>query len=410
MKKKKIKKPAPLLYYPLVGLLSFLAKPLFHLRADRTGYQKPKKPCVVMSNHASLFDIIYTAICVNPMRLNIVAGRDVFTWKIFKPFLPFLHAIPKSQFGMDLQAIREMQNALESGCNIYICPEGKTSLDGRFLHYLPPSIGKFIKFTGAPVVTAKIEGSYLAMPRYYHGLKRGRVHVTLKTIITDEEVGTLSANEIYHRIVENLTYNDNLYQEEKGLKFHARKPAKKLDYILYKCPKCGAEYENVVEKDGKHLLCKHCGNRVEYTKYGKFVPDEGSVSKERIDLWYQFERDAVREELLREGFCETEEAELYTVNEKFDYVLRGEGKLTIDREKIVYEGTENGKEIRFVTSILPLHTITTKNKEGIDLMDGDRVMRFMFKDKKHSTKWGLIVEENFRLIKGLPPYGTEEER
>ena len=42
-----------------------------------------------------------------------------------------------------------------------------------------------------------------------------------------------------------------------------------------------------------------------------------------------------------------------------------------------------------------------KNQEGVDLIYPEGTYRFLFKDKKYSVKYGLIVEQMYRYIHNL---------
>lgn len=397
----KVRKPSFFLYW----LAAVITRPFFALKwrhkIERCGINKLKSPIVAIGNHSSTIDIILSIHALMPKRFNIITGRDLFTWGALKPFIKAFGAIPKSQNAIDLQSMRTMKAAVEQKRNILIFPEGKTSIDGKELSYLAPAIGKFIKFMDCPVIMLHTNGSYLTRPRYIKGFKKGKIVTKAFVLLTQDEVRNWSGKEIYDRINKEIKFNDHVWQKENNIRFKSKEPAQNLNYILYKCPKCGAEYEMKVT-DGRFLECGNCGNKVEYTEYGEFKAVGDSVKFDRVDLWYDYQRGMVTEELKSDNFEIAKEVTLKIENaEAAEFEERGEGILKIKDGKIIYNGTLDGKETELLQNIDNMSNIVTKNAEGVDLMFGDIIYRFLFKEHKWSTKYGLIIEQNFALKKGL---------
>lgn len=396
----KVRKPAFWLYW----LPGWLTRPYFkwkwHHTIDRKGLKGLKSPVLAIANHSSTIDIILCVHSLLPKRYNIVTGRDLFTWPQLKPFVTAFGCIPKSQCSIDLASMRTMKAAAEQGRNVLIYPEGKTSMDGKELSYLSPSIAKFIKFMDCDLVMVHSQGAYLTRPRYFKGFKRGKIETKAYVLLKREEVRSLSNKEIYEKVVEAMKYNDHIWQRENNIKFKSEEPAQNLTYIIYKCPKCGSEYE--LDNDGRILTCRECGNKVEYTEYGELVPIGDSKTFERVDLWYDYQKEAIREELKNADFAISKEVELLIEdNEVREFKLRGEGSLYIKDGIIGYSGTLDGERVEIKQNVNVMNTIVTKNKEGVDLMVDDVIYRFMFKEHKWSVKYCLIVEQNFAVRNGL---------
>lgn len=394
----KIRKPMALLYYPVVFVLKLLSKIFFKLKIDKKGIKGLKGPFVVMANHCSMIDIVFNTAALLPRRLNIVAGKDLFTWKKFKPFITKLGCIPKSQSAVDVMAIKMIKAALEQGRCVVIYPEGRISLDGKQLHYVPDNIGKLIKMLDVPVVFTHSQGAYLTKPRYYHGFKRGRALVKTYVLFTKEQVKEQPAKALAAGVRTALEFNDNIYQRENNIRFRSKNPAKGIDYILYKCPKCSAEYN--MHSTDTQLICDACGNTVTYDEWGRFIPEEGSVAFDRIDLWYDYERQAVRKEISVEDFRISHEVD-FLLEEEGTFRPAGEGLVYIDDSFVGYEGTRDGEKFSCRTPLKNLNAIVVKNKEGIDLAYPDGFYRFMFKEHKYSIKYGLVVEEMYRKLNKL---------
>ncbi|MDD4315621.1 MAG: lysophospholipid acyltransferase family protein [Clostridia bacterium] len=394
----KVRKPNAFLYYLIAFIVKVIAKLVFGIKYKKQGIKGLKGPFLVLGNHASVTDIAFTVGALLPHRLNIITSKDLFTWKAFKPFITRLGCIPKSQFAVDIMSLKTMKAAVEQGRNVAVYPEGKTSLDGKGLHYLSPSIGKLVKYLGVPVVLSYTLGSYLTKPRYFKGFRRGKVLMQESILFTAEEVKTLPVNELYDRIVNAIKFNDNIYQQENNIRFRTKKPAEGLEFILYRCPKCGLDY--LMRSTDRRLICDYCGNSVEYNEYGKLIPDAQSKAFDRIDQWYDYQRKCVDEEIRKPDFFISKPVNAY-IEENRDYKLVGEGELYIDKENIGYKGNKDGQPFALSTPLKTLHTVTTKNQEGIDLTYPDGAYRFLFKDQKGATKYGIIVEQMYRMIHNL---------
>ncbi|HOK81765.1 MAG TPA: 1-acyl-sn-glycerol-3-phosphate acyltransferase [Clostridia bacterium] len=397
-----VRKPSKLLYWLMVPPAKLLAKLLFGFRVHKDKLiSKVKGPMVVIGTHSCTMDVAFMMIALMPRPLNIVCGRDVFTWKPVKPLLRMAGLIPISQFEMDLGSIRTMKKAVEMGCSLSLFPEGKRSIDGRNLHYISPSLAKFLKFMDAAVVMCHNNGGYCVSPRWSRAKRRGRVTQVTKLLFTVEQLRSMSVDEVYKKLKEEFTYNDNLYQREHNLKVRCKKPALGLHYLLYKCPNCGAEYE--MESTDNEIFCKVCGNAATVTEYGEIIAKENSVAYSRLDIWYDYEKESVREEIARPDFYISHPVK-WRVNDPDTNIYHdmGEGELYINSSEIGFEGKDlNGGRKSIVIPLKYLFTVVQKVDEAIDLTVDGVINRFYFKDKKYSAKYNLIVEESFRKIHGL---------
>ncbi len=403
-----IRKPNAFLYYVITYFLKIVSKIFFRLKIDKKDIKDLKGPFVVIGNHSSVVDIVFNVSALAPHRLNVVTGRDLFTWPLFKPFINRVGCIPKSQFSIDIESIKMMKAAVEQGRKIALYPEGKTSLDGKQLHYLPPSIAKLFKFLDVPVVLSHTLGAYLTMPRYFKGFRFGKVKVKVTRLFSQEDLRKLSLEQIYERVRESLKFNDHIYQRENNIKFCSRKIAKGIEYILYRCPKCSKDY--IMRSTGRNLICDYCGNNVEYTNYGELRPADGiSMAFDRVDLWYDYQRECVDKEIRKPNFYISKKVDMFEERDR-KYHRVGEGELYIDKEYIGFKGTKQEEPFEVKTALKTLHTVTTKNQEGIDLCYPEGTYRFLFKDKKWSTKYGIIVEQMYRLIHNLDTKDLDEKK
>ncbi len=396
-------KPNRLLYPLLIFVGRILGKIWINAKFKKDPRIKELKGAVVcLGTHSCIMDVAMMMLALSPKALNIVCGRDVMTWNVLKPFAKAIGLLPINQFEMDLASIRTMKRAVDAGCSLALFPEGKFTLDGRGAYYIPESLAKLLKLLKADVVFCHNNGGYCARPRWYKGFKYGTVLGVSELLFTKEELASLSDKEIYAVLKEKFKFNDNIYQIENNLRFKCKNPAEGIHYILYKCPKCGAEYENV--SDAHYLTCEVCGNKVEYTEYGEIKPIDGATYFPRIDLWYEYERESVRKEIEDENFEMRHEVVWEQSDENHNYVELGSGEFFLNKEYIGFKGTryDSGEEVLIKVPTLKQPTIVHKNSEAIDLTIDTVVNRFYFREVKYSCKYNIAVEELYRKHKGLP--------
>ena len=109
----------------VIPLLSRKLSPTFTYKAFPG---KDAGPFVLISNHASRIDYLYTAPVCWPRRLNYVVGyNEFFQW----PTSLLLNAagvIPKKNFTPDVHSIKQIMNIISRGGCICIMPEGMNRL------------------------------------------------------------------------------------------------------------------------------------------------------------------------------------------------------------------------------------------------------------------------------------------
>lgn len=402
------RKPCGLIYGFFIFIIAILSKLLVNLKIKRDArIKKLKGPIVYLGTHIALLDVTAMMYSMRRIRrMNVVVARDVFSWSWIKPISKKLGFIPMSQFGLDIAGIKQMKYAVDAGRSIALYPEGKISLDGQSLHYLSPSLAKFLKMLGAHVVFGHNNGAYCNNPKWASNFRRGKIMHELDLLFTAEAIKEKSIEEIDKVIQNKFSFNENLFQQENKLRYRSKSPAKGLDYILYKCPKCMAEYEN--ETDKKHIRCKVCGNTVEYNEYGQLIPKEGSYYFNSIDRWYDWQRVSIRSALEKESFELKKDVVWLLMKEGTnEYIENGKGTFAITLDKLVFDGEDNeGNKVKLETPSENQVALIQKKSEAIDMTMNNTVNRFMFVEKKYASKYNQVTEEVFRKIHGLPPRGS----
>ena len=280
----KVKRPNGILYFIVYILLYPLLKILFHLKVDRSNYDPPKGPFLVVSNHSSFMDFLLVMLTFYPRRLNAVAAQKFFLYRPLNKLLPIMGSIPKNLFDPDIRSIIGIKNVLKKGGRILLYPEGRCTNDGVYTG-IHKSTGKLVKNLGVPVISCHIEGGYICMPFWRKGIRLGRERVTMAGLFSVEDTKSMSADEINNAIDRRLSGLDTMSYNKPFRTFRSRSLTEGLQNIIYWCPKCGREF--MLETKSNNICCKACGNGAVMDRAAKLTPSPGSVVPENVHEWYK---------------------------------------------------------------------------------------------------------------------------
>lgn len=159
-KKKPIQKPswiANFIIKETCKKLIFFSNTKIHLK----GFESiPKKPCLLVSNHTSMFDAI-AMLAVLKQPVLCVTKEENEKIPICGAFIHRAGFIPLNRNNA-FQAVRSIQQASEyikqETASIYICPEGTRSKTGELLPFHAGSF-KIATKTEADIVVISIQGA-----------------------------------------------------------------------------------------------------------------------------------------------------------------------------------------------------------------------------------------------------------
>ncbi len=403
---RKIKKPPTLIYWILGYLWRLLYFKKLNLKTEiKEDPRKCKGPYIVVSNHASRLDYIYTGAVLLPHTYNFVAGYNEF----FRSHLAFvfrlLQVIPKKNFTPDIYTIKEVARIIRSGGRIMLFPEGMNSIGGG---NQPCAIGsgKLLKHFGVPVYYCKISGGYLTNPKYCLEERSGEVRVAVDRLFTPEQLKEMDATEI-QRALDLAIQNDD-YEWNKTARIfydgHGR-IAQSLHTLLYRCPRCGKEF--MMRGEGDTIRCLACGNGARLGADYSLAPlDETCVLPETPRRWFDEQREHVRCELKNPAFKMTERVRLgvlpdYAFLKNLDTSnIAGEGEIRLDHTGFTYSGTKNGVPFSFhiEPQLLPTYGMCTDVSRIYTFFNG--VFYEFFPETECIAKWLLATEELHRMHGG----------
>ncbi len=403
---KKLHQPPKLIYNVLGNIWRMLfVKKLGVTFEYRVDPRKDDGPYIVVSNHASRVDYVYTGIPFMPHCLNYVAGYNEFFRSHLAGVFGLLQVIPKKNFTPDMYCIKEVMRIIKSGGRVCIFPEGMSSIAGA---NQPVALGsaKLLKHCGVPVYVCHIAGGYLTNTKYCLDERRGKVHVTIDKLFEPEQLKELSEAQITDILHEAIKHDDYAWNKTARVAFDGHgEMAKNMHDLLYWCPKCGNEF--TMKGEGDVIKCSHCGNGATINEYYDLLPLSGDcVIPETPRVWIDMERKNAAEAVKSPDFILKEKVKLgmlpdyeYLKNNDTSEIV-GEGILTLDHTGLHYEGTCKGENVTLFQPIksLPTYGMCTDVTRFYTFID-DKFCEFY--PETHSVgKWLYSTEEMHRFEGG----------
>jgi predicted RNA-binding Zn-ribbon protein involved in translation (DUF1610 family) len=112
---------------------------------------------------------------------------------------------------------------------------------------------------------------------------------TVTRILNSEELNTFSVDDIYRRVLSAIDFDDYQWQRKNKVTFKGIRLAEGAELVLYKCPKCLAEF--ILRSKGNKLFCLSCGNEAMVNNKLFFEPcKEDSIVFDGFDNWYDFQQ------------------------------------------------------------------------------------------------------------------------
>ncbi len=399
------RKPNPVLYailYCVVLVMKARLRTKFIFKV-RPG--KDKEPFVLVSNHASRNDYVFTAPAAWPRRLNYVVGYNEFFRFPTALLLKAAQVIPKRNFVPDLHTVNSVMRIIRQGGHIMFMPEGMSSITGMCQPVMPGT-GKLLRKLGVTVYYTKISGGYLTYTKHCLDERIGRTEVVVDRMFTKEELASMSDTEIEDRMNRLLAHDDYRWNAEAGIPFDGKgKMAKKLDTLLYLCPKCGAMYRMTCE--GNEMTCQACGNRIRVGEDYSIRPvGEGSVCPPLVTDWTLMERRKAAEAVRREGFSFTDHVKVGMLPEHRyltgddTSVIVGEGRLTLTAAGLHFEGRLKDEDRTFdiPSTALPTFGMCTDISRFYTFIDG--IFHEFYPDRGEVLLWDHLTEEMHRARGG----------
>lgn len=323
----------------LIRVLSFFTLLPLGFKYTKKNMDKvsKKQPCLYLMNHSAFVDLQIASTILWPKRYSIIMTSDGFVGKNL--LMKAIGCIPTQKFVSDSVLVRDIFHSIRKNkISVLLYPEASYSFDGRATT-LPESLGKLVKKLGVPVVMITTKGAFSHQP-LYNNLQRRKVKISaeMECILTPDQIENLSHNEINEIIGEKFSFDNFKWQQENKIKISEKFRADYLHRVLYKCPHCEAEGETVGE--GTTLTCNACGKVWELSEYGFMKAQNGETEFSHIPDWYDYERQAVRQELLDGNYKLDCDVDIYLLTDMKAIYNVGSGHLVHDNNGFKLTGCD----------------------------------------------------------------------
>ncbi|MBR4117137.1 MAG: VTT domain-containing protein [Clostridia bacterium] len=377
--------------YFLFGFLYFVLRFYYRLcgirikTVNKCG-DKLQGPCVVLCNHGSFIDFIYAAKLLRKYKPNFVSARLYFYHKWLGTVLKMLGCFPKSMFATDLESTKNCIKVLKDGGVLAMMPEARLSTAGRF-EDIQETTYSFLKKSNVPIYTIKINGDYLAKPKWSKDVRRGAlVEAELDILLTEKQIEESSVEQIKRKVEEKLYYNEFEWLEARpDLKYHSKKMAEGLENILTTCPKCNRKF--TITAKGKEIFCEHCGKLTEIDQRYSFTPD---FNFNNLLQWYDWQQQGLKAEIIdNDNFALVSEVELRLPSDDGKTLTRkaGNGVCTLTRDGLQYKGSRDGKDFEVDFSIERIYRLLFGAGENFEIYNGSEIFYFVPKERRSAVEW-----------------------
>ncbi|MDD4080198.1 MAG: lysophospholipid acyltransferase family protein [Eubacteriales bacterium] len=258
----------------------------FNLMAEK---EDPKGPFLLLANHVTELDFALVGAAFKSP-LVFVIGDTLLRAPVLGWLLEALFgAIAKHKGIADTGTAMGILRRLRGGQNVCLFPEGNTCFDGRTGPF-SDATGGLARAVGATLITYRITGAHLALPRWGKGIRRGLVVGELVGIYSHETLINMTPVEVNALIARDLAVDAFKDQEANPVAYRRKSLAQRLEHALYWCPACG-EMGQITSRDNT-VICLHCGLKAVFGPYGAF---EGGKPFKNPAQWQDSQRARLKE-------------------------------------------------------------------------------------------------------------------
>ncbi len=399
---RKIKSPNKFLVFAVSNVLKVIARSRGVKFIYTDEYLKMKdSQAIYLCQHKSSMDYIYLVAGIKNLNVHVLCGyQNVFQKSVYG-LLKNLGVIAKMLYQPDVQATRQMFQAIKNGGSLIIFPEGIQSTSGS-THPINPATKNFIKKAELPVVLVTLKGSYFSRTRYSTDVKKGKITVTFDRLFSAEDCKNLSAEQLHNTLLEKFKYNEFEEFENEKVAFRGKKPnIFGLDNIIFKCPHCKGEYTFSTNKD--EMTCSNCNFTIKMDEYYDITSVNKQLPFKNVDEWYQWQRKIIAKEVQSDDFCMSTKVKIGNINVKklnnnYSLLFHGEGKLTLTNKGLTYEGEYDGEQVNMFFDPRQVYSLSMSLNYDLDMYYKNDYFNFkLLQDEKQVAKWMICAEEIHNL-------------
>ena len=292
-------------------------------------------PCLVIPNHVTTWDPLLVAMSLREKQVYFVASEHIFRWGAVTKLLNWLVApIARRKGSTGADTVKAILRHLKAGHSVCLFAEGECTWDGKTGPVFPAT-GKLAKRCGASLVTYRLEGGYLSLPRWSKKVRRGRMFGHPVGIYPPEVLADMSADEVSAVIDRDLYEDAWARQAEDPAHYRGKRIAEGLEKALYLCPGC---HRIGTLRTGDDRLFCDCGMETRYLDTGFFDPPEPFPSVAEWDAW---QAEQLRARAFDHGEALFSDGGMTLIRVAADHgeEAAGTGELTQYEDRLVFAGT-----------------------------------------------------------------------
>ena len=286
-------------------------------------YKFDREPFLMYSNHCMNLDPGFQIMAVNKFQRFIASDHLAEKAPIRKIMELAGDPIIKRHENSTSVVYNEIVETIKSGSSVTISVESKKSNNGE-TGFISKKNAELAKECGCKLVTYRIDGGYLRTPRWGLEGRKGPVNGDIVNIYSKEEVASMSVDELYDHICEDLYTNNYEYNRKQRNKYTCAHPAEAAEIILYACPKC-KEFSTLHSKDD-HIDCD-CGFHATVDEYGFWHSED--LAFDDLVSWDHWQKDLLK------NFCAEKAGTkdlLFEDNQQYVYVSKGTQKQVLSED------------------------------------------------------------------------------
>jgi len=263
--------------------LSVLVRPVlrakFNLRGEKL---QTDGPFLLVSNHVTGWDPLLVGVCLGGRQAYFVASEHLFRLGLLTKVLNWLLApIPRRKASTGMDTVKACLRQLHAGHSVCLFAEGEQCWNGQ-TGPIFPATGKLVKSSGASLVTFRLEGGYLSLPRWGKHICRGAVYGHPVGCYSPEALKKLSPKEVNNLIQRDIAEDAWAQQRTQPVRYRGKRRAEGMERALYACPGC--RRIGTLRTDRDRIFCS-CGFERVYTEYCFFAPEEPFETLADWDAW-----------------------------------------------------------------------------------------------------------------------------
>lgn len=286
-------------------------------------YKMDNEPFLLYSNHTMNLDPGFQLCVINKYMRFIASDHLAEKAPIRKIMEVSGQPIIKHNEAPTSVVYNEVINTIRKGINVSISVESRKSNNGE-TGFISKKNAELAKDCGCKLITYRLSGGYFRTPRWAMESRKGPIYGEIVNIYSKEEIASMSVDEIYEHIVEDLYINAYEFNREKKNNYTCEHPAEAAEIILYCCPKCN-QFATLHSKDD-HIDCD-CGFHATVDDMGFWHSDD--LEFDDLVSWDRWQKSDLKQ------LCQEKQGTgelLFEDNDQYIYISKGNEKTDLSEE------------------------------------------------------------------------------